>query len=250
MYNNNQKIRCIAIDDDEYSLELITGLINKIPFLELSDAFSNPINAISYLNKNRVDLIFSDIEMNGLNGIQLINSLKIKPLVILISAYDKYAIEGYNLNALDYLLKPVPFDRFLRAANKAFDVFINDKTRDYVSVPEAQAIHQNSIFVKSDYRILKLNINDILFIEGFNDYVKIHTNDSRPVLSLLSLKTLEEKLPVYEFVRVHRSYIVSLHKIDSIEKKRIRIGKFNIPISHSYCESFFNSIEKMNFCFY
>jgi DNA-binding LytR/AlgR family response regulator len=250
MQKDYQKIQCIVIDGDQSSLELMKVFINKIPFLDLSGTFLNPLNAINFINKNKVGLIFSDIEMSGINGIQLINSLKYKPLVILISANDKYAIDGYDVDALDYILKPVSFDRLLKAANKAYDLFITDKNRDFSSLPESQMNHQNSIYVKSDYRILKLDIDKILFIEGFNDYVKVHIQDSKPILTLLNMKILEEKLPINEFARVHRSYIVSLHKIDSIEKKRIKIGNYNIPISHSYSESFFNSIEKLNLCFY
>jgi two-component system, LytTR family, response regulator len=248
--NDNRKITCIAIDDGASSLEILSGLIGKIPFLDLLGTYTNPLTAISFINSNKVDLIFSEVEMNGLNGIQLINSLKIKPLVILISVDEKYAIEGYNVDALDYILKPISFERLLKAVNKAHDVFFSFKGRDLHNIIEPQYVQQDIIFVKSDYRILKLNINDILFIEGFNDYVKIHLSNSNPVLTLLNLRTLEEKLPARVFVRVHRSYIVSLQKIDSIEKKRIKIGKRNIPISHSYFDAFFTLIEKLNIWFY
>jgi DNA-binding LytR/AlgR family response regulator len=248
--NDNRTIKCIAIDDDVSALELLAGFISKIPFLDLLATYTNPLTALSFINSNKVELIFSEVEMNGLNGIQLVNSLKVKPLVILVSVDEEHAIEGYNLDALDYILKPITFERLLKAANKAHDVFFSFKNRDMLSIIEPPNLLQDIIFVKSDYRILKLNLNDILFIEGFNDYVKIHLRNSNPVLTLLNLRTLEEKLPAREFVRVHRSYIVSLHSIDSIEKKRIKIGKRNIPISHTYFESFFNLIEKLNLWFY
>ncbi len=250
MRSDNLKIKCIVIDNEQSSLELIKSYINKIPFLELTGLFNNPFNAISYVNKNKVDLIFSEIEMTGINGIQLINSLKTKPLVILVSAIDKYAIDGYNVNALDYLLKPFPFDRFLKAANKVYDEYINNRNSDFNNSYKSNTAHRDIIFVKSEYKIIKLNVNDILFIEGYNDYVKIHIGDAKQILSLLSLKMLEEKLPANEFVRVHRSYIVSVNKIDSIEKKRIIIGNHHIPISQSYHNNFFDFIEKMNLYLY
>jgi two-component system, LytTR family, response regulator len=250
MNSSNQKIKSILIDNESSSLESLSVQLKKIPFLDLSSSFTNPVAAINFIKRNKVDLIISEIEMNGLNGIQLINSLKIKPLVILVSSEPKYAIDGYEIDAIDFLLKPVNFDRLLRAANKAYDQFFGTKEKELSGNIVAQSFNQDIIFVKSNYRILKINLADILFIEGFNDYVKIHLINSNPVLTLLSLRNLEEKLPNMEFARVHRSYIVSLRKIDNIEKKRIKIGKYTIPISQSYFESFFNSMDKKNFYIY
>ena len=250
MHAENTKIKCVAIDDEFLSLELLKGFINKIPFLELTGVFINPLDAIGFLNKNNTDLVFTDVEMKAINGIQLINTLNIKPMVILVSAHNKYAIDGYSINALDYLLKPFPFEKLLKAANKAYDLFFNGLKSFNSNSESLQKISINSIYVKSDYRILKLNLNEILFIEGYNDYVKIHILNSKPILSLLSLKNLEEKLPAMEFVRVHRSYIVSVDKIDIIEKKHIIISNHHIPISNTYNDNLFEIIEKKNLCFY
>ncbi len=250
MQDDNPKIKCVAIDNENLSLELLKGFINKIPFLELAGAYINPLDAISFLNKNKTDLVFTDVEMTGINGIQLINTLNNKPMVIIVSAHTKYAIDGYSINALDYILKPFPFEKLLKAVNKAYDQFYNRQSYSVKGSEDNQKDNCSSIYVKSDYRILKLNLNEILIIEGYNDYVKIHTTNSKPILSLLNLKNLEEKLPAKEFVRVHRSYIVSVDKIDIIEKKHIIIGSHHIPISNTYNDNFFEVIEKKNICFY
>lgn len=238
MLENNEKIKCIVVDDDILSLQLIKNSLSLIPFLDLRYTFENSFDALRYLNQNKVDLVITAVETKELNGIQLIKSLKNRPFVILTSFSDKYAIDGYNIDALDYILKPLAFERLLKACNKAYDVMINSEIKQAYS----QQVHffvQDSLFIKSDYKIIKIHLNDILYIEGCNDYVKIITSNSKPILSLLSLKALEEKLPSREFSRVHRSYIVSLKKINSIEKKRIKIENSFIPISQSYHNTFF-----------
>jgi DNA-binding LytR/AlgR family response regulator len=250
MQEESPKIKCIAIDEDSPSLELLKGHINKIPFFELIGIFTNPFDAISFLNKNKTDLVFTDVEMTGINGIQLINTLKNKPMVIIVSEHNKYAIDGYSINALDFLLKPFSFEKLLKAANKAYDQFFNVMNYQHKNTNDVQPVSFNSIYIKSDYRILKLNLNEILFIEGFNDYVKIHTINSKPILSLLSLKNLDGKLPVMDFVRVHRSYIIAVDKIDIIEKKHIIINSHHIPISQTYNAYLYEIIEKKNLCFY
>jgi DNA-binding LytR/AlgR family response regulator len=250
MLEDNPKIKCIVIDDENLSMDLLKAYIGKISFLELIGTFINPLDAISFLNKNKTDLVFTDVEMTGINGIQLISSLKKKPMVIIVSADNKYAIDGYSINALDYLLKPFPFEKLLKAANKAYDLYFNGLNYLHKNIDDLQTVRYNSIYIKSDYRLLKLYLNEILYIEGYNDYVKIHTLNSKPILSLLSLKNLEEKLPAIDFVRVHRSYIVSVDKIDIIEKKHIIINNHHIPISNTYNDYFFEVIEKKNICFY
>jgi len=244
------KINCIVIDDDNLSLDLISESVNNTPFLNLIGSFTKPFDAVNFINRNKVDLIYTDIEMPEITGIQLVNCLKYKPMVIFVSETEKYAIKGYDLDILDYLVKPYSFDRFLKASNKALNEFFKEtqtisKPKD---LPEQQ--NKNNIFVKSDYKVIKIPISSILYIEGFNDYVKFFIEGSlNPVLSLMSLKELEENLPKNEFARVHRSYIVSVNKINTIEKKRILIGKRNIPISNSYYNSFFNHIENSNYYF-
>jgi DNA-binding LytR/AlgR family response regulator len=251
MESNFLKIKCIAIDPKKSSLDSICDLINKIPFFELKGSFSNPYDALHFLGANKIDLLFTEIEMPELSGIQLINSIKNRPLIIFVSASEKYAIEGYNLDILDYLLKPVTFERFLRCANKAYNELVNyNKPFENEPLKALGNINHDIIFVKSDYKIIRLATSNIMFIEGFNDYVKIFLEDNpKPVLSLLSLKVMEDRLPTPEFVRVHRSYIVSVNKINMIEKKRIIIEKHHIPISNSYYDSFYTVIKKMNICF-
>ena len=236
-------MRCIVIDDEILALDQTRSYIGKIPFLELAGTFSDPFDAMDYLMKNRVDLIFTDIEMNDINGVQLMSSLNNRPMVIFISAYERYAIDGYSLDAIDYLLKPVPFERFLKAANKAYGTFTQrDGARaaavvsDLFSAPPPA--FPDYIFVKTDNRLIKLFFADILFVEGYGDYIKIHLQDNRTILSLQNMGALEVKLSA-NFARVHRSYIVAIDKIDEIERKRIKIGKHTIPISDSYQEAFF-----------
>ncbi len=239
-------MRCIAIDDENLALELIKGYISRIPFLELDSVFTNPFDAMDYLMKNKVDLIFCDIEMNDINGVQLISSLKNRPMVVFISAYDRYAIDGFSLDAIDYLLKPVSFDRFLKAVNKAYENFSlkNHRSRPVVVHTEAGNITPGNeyIFIKSDNRLVKLFFSDILFVEGYGDYVKIHLKDNKVLLSLQNMSSLETKLPT-GFTRVHRSFIVSIDKIEEIERKRIKISKHNIPISDTYNETFFSMLN-------
>jgi DNA-binding LytR/AlgR family response regulator len=178
--------------------------------------------------------------MPEITGISFLKSLKYKPMVIFITAYEKYALEGFELDVLDYLLKPVSFDRFVKATTKALDYFY------YLNNSDANRLNKSRyIFVKADYKIIKINIDDIIYIEGLKDYIKIYTG-SKPILTLSSLKNIEEKLPSKEFMRVHKSFIVSVAKIESISKSRIKIGDKEIPISDNYRDTFFGSIEENN----
>ena len=237
-------IKCIAIDNDPVSLKLLEEHISGIPFLNLLKSFQNPFDAIEFLSKEQVDLLFTEVELPSLNGVQLIRSLSNQPMVVITSANDKYAVEAFQIGALDYILKPISFDRVVRAANRARECF-NNRSFHIKLNPNALEDAYDYIFVKSDYKIIKINLEDILLIEGLKDYVKIHTFE-RSVLSLLSLKGLETRLPSSLFIRVHRSYIVALNKIDSIEKSRIKIEKYYIPISDLYKEAFFKRIQSQN----
>ena len=236
-------MRCIIIDDEVLALELLRSYIGKIPFLELAGSFADPFDAMDYLMKNPVDLVFTDIEMNDINGVQLISSLSNRPMVIFISAYQQYAIDGYSLDAIDYLLKPVPFDRFLKAVNKAYDAY---NQRESPRLKEAPAVVaapvRDHIFIKTDSRLVRLLFADVLFVEGYGDYIKIHLRDGKILLSLQNMGSFEAKLPP-NFARVHRSYIVAIDKIEEIERKRIKIGKHIIPISESYQEAFLARIN-------
>jgi len=234
-------INCIIVDDEPLALDLLEDNIKKIPFLKLIKKCKNVTEALKIYNAEKIDLIFLDIEMPDISGIQFLKSLKNKPMVIFITAYEKYALEGFELDVLDYLLKPVSFDRFLRAVNKAYEYFgfINTKSQPQ----ENQGIYHEYIFVKSDHKIIKINTDDILYIEGLKDYVKIFSG-GRPVFTLLSLKFLEEKLHPAKFIRVHRSYIISVSKIEYIGKSKVNIGGTSIPISNFYRDRLFNIINE------
>ena len=236
-------IRCIAIDDESLALDLIEDNIRKVPFLELVRRFKSGYEAMEFLQVEKIDLLFLDIQMPDISGIQFLKSLKNKPLVIFTTAYEKYALEGFELDVIDYLLKPFSFDRFLKAVNKARDYIhlkeknISDETGNPI---KAQAGY---IFVKADYKLVKINFNEILYIEGLKDYIKIFTG-GKPVLTLLSLKSLEEKLPSADFVRVHRSYIVAVNKIQFIQRSFIHIGDKEIPFSDNYKEQLLSIINQ------
>jgi len=235
-------IRCIAIDDDAHALGIVENYISKLPFLELLKTFNNAFDAIEYMDIEKIDLVFTDVEMPALTGLEFLGSLRHRPYSIIVSEQERYAVDAFNLDAVDYLLKPFTFERFLKAVNK-----VQEQIRLKTTVPalvQGAKQERDYIFIKSDYKTIRINVNDILFIEGLKDYVKLHTTD-KPVLSLLSLRTLELGLPPERFIRVHRSYIVALNKIDVIEKSRIRIGQHTITISDMYRDAFLNRIQPM-----
>lgn len=240
-------MRCIIIDDEPLALDLLEDDISKIPFLTLTQKFQSPFEALDTLKSGEVDLLFLDIQMPDITGLEFLKSLEKKPLVIFTTAYDQYALEGYNLDVIDYLLKPIPFERLLKAAGKAQDLF-KAQNLGYTTPEEGASTvgaFPDYIFVKSGYDILKVTIADIQFIEGLKDYVKIYL-PTQPILTLLNLKTIVEKLPPKKFVRVHRSYIVALDKINAIRKNKIIIGNKEIPIGEHYKEDFFDMINERN----
>lgn len=222
---------CLAVDDEPLALDLLEDNIKKIPFLKLVKRCNNAIEANQFLQTQSVDLVFLDIQMPGLTGIQFLQGLsQTPPLVILVTAYEQYAIEGFNLDVVDYLLKPVSFERFLKAVNKA-----QDKSKTKTQLPASTSSY---MFVNSEYNLVRIDFNELVYIEGLKDYVKIFlTSATRPVITRMSMKSLEEKLPGDQFVRVHKSYIVSLKKIESIRKGRITMLKTQIPISEHYKEN-------------
>ncbi|WP_262905133.1 LytR/AlgR family response regulator transcription factor [Neotamlana sargassicola] len=235
-------ISCIIIDDEPLALELLEDFISKIEFLDLIASCSNGFEATNILRNNKVDLIFTDIEMPNFSGIDIIKSLDYNPHFIFTTAYSHYAVEGFNLNAIDYLVKPIPFHRFLKAATRAQSIINNEKQEPTVVNVEKPAPEQDFIFVKSEYENLKVNINDIKYIEGLKDYIKIYTNKDKPILTLNSLKNFEEKLS-HNFIRVHKSYIVSLNHIHSVQRNRIIIDEKWIPIGVSYKTEFLKRID-------
>ncbi|MFA5330293.1 MAG: LytTR family DNA-binding domain-containing protein [Prolixibacteraceae bacterium] len=239
-------MNCIAIDDEPLALDLIKDYIEKIPFLKLERTFTNPIEGLGYLQENKVDLVFLDVELPYLSGIEFVKCLQTKPMVIFTTAYEKYALAGYDLEITDYLVKPFVFERFLKAVNKAYcNNKLNAKTPERaVAVPE-KSNQSDFIMVKTGYNTINVNLNDILYIEGLKDYIKIHLA-GKTILTLNSLKKLQEMLPESRFVRVHRSFIVSLPKIDSIQRNRIVIGKIFVPVGENYKSAFKDSISSIN----
>jgi DNA-binding LytR/AlgR family response regulator len=221
-------MRCIAIDDEPLALQLITEYASRIPFLVLAGTFTDPDEAKVWLQQNEADLLFLDIQMPDINGLQFYKSLAEKPLVIFTTAYSEYAVDGFNVDAVDYLLKPFEYDRFLKAVFKA---------REYLEFLTNQELQMASIFVKVDYQLMKINLKDVELIEGLDDYVRIHIKP-KPVLTLMTLKSLQEKLPPQEFVRIHRSYIVPASKIESFGKSKVRVSGREIPVGSSYSEMY------------
>lgn len=233
-------MNCIIIDDEPLAVELLEDFVSKIPNLKLVSSCSNAIDAVSILQNNKIDLIFLDIEMPEFTGIEFIKSLDVKPLFIFTTAYSHYAVEGFNLNAVDYLVKPIPFHRFLKAVNRAQEIYLLKKEENPPSIKTLGS--QNFIFVKSDYENIKLNFNDIKYFEGLKDYIKIFSTSHKPILTLSNFKKIEEKLPEDLFIRVHRSYIVSLKYINSVQRNRILIDGVRIPIGQNYKDEFIKKI--------
>jgi DNA-binding LytR/AlgR family response regulator len=217
-------IHCIAIDDEPLALQLINEYCGKISFLQLDKVFTNTDEAIAWLAQNKVDLLFLDIQMPDVNGLQFYKNLSEKPPVIFTTAYKDFAVEGFNVDAVDYLLKPFEYDRFLKGVYKA---------KEYIEFLSSQELQLNSIFVKVNYEIMKINLKEIELIEALDDYIKLYIKPN-PVLTLMTLKSIQEKLPNRDFVRVHRSFIVPLNKIEKFSKTKLVVAGKEIPIGSSY----------------
>lgn len=235
-------LNCWIVDDEPLALSLLESYVNKIPFLKLTGKYSSAVSAMQNIATEKVDVLFLDIQMPGVNGMDFAYTISDNTRVIFTTAFSEYAVEGYRVNALDYLLKPFSFEEFIVAAKKALNWFEIKTKSDYDSEKERSNI---GIFVKSEYKYLHILYKDIDYIEGLKDYVKIYTeSDNKPILSLMSLKQLEEELPFENFIRVHRSYIINMDKIDSVNKKRIVIGDKQIPIGDTYRKQFMSIIDK------
>ena len=236
-------LNCWIVDDEPLAVSLLESYVNKVPFLKLTGKFSNALSAMQNIATEKVDVLFLDIQMPEVNGMDFAHTISNNTRVIFTTAFSEYAVEGYRVNALDYLLKPFSFEEFVAAAKKAYGWF---EIVQQKSIPDIEKTRENvGIFVKSEYKYLHILYDDVLYIEGLKDYVKIYTQDSlKPILSLMSLKQLEEDLPFGNFVRVHRSYIINVDKISSINKNRIIIDKKQIPIGETYKKQFMNLIDK------
>jgi two-component system, LytTR family, response regulator len=224
-------LTCIAIDDEPLALELLEDNISKVPFLQLIGSYNNPLDAMKALQQQNTDLVFLDIQMPGITGLQFIQSIPQKPMFILITAYEKYALEGFNLDVVDYLVKPVALERFMKACNKALELH-QLKTKQKEMTQEAQPEY---FFINVDYSLLKVIFKDIMYVEGLKDYIKIHLkSSSKPVVARMSMKSIEEQLPSAMFIRVQKSYIISKEYITAIRKNSIFIGNIEIPVGDNY----------------
>lgn len=235
-------ISCLIVDDEPLARSLLTDYVKKVPYLNLLDASSSPLTAIEILRSTPVDLLFLDIQMPEITGISLLKALQKKPLVILTTAYSEYALEGYELDVIDYLLKPITFERFLRAVEKVNQRLTTPTPAPIVkNIPEVTA--QPFVFVKDGTKLVKVRWEDILYVEGLKDYVTIHTRTQK-IVTLQRLKSLEEQLPPDKFIRIHHSYIVAVDAIDVIHKGEVQIGTVTIPVSDTYRKAFKDFTDK------
>ena len=221
-------MQCIAINDEPLALQLITQYCEKVPFLQLKKVFTNPDEAIIYLHQNLVDLIFLDIQMPDISGLQFYKNLSLpnKPQVIFTTAFKDYAVDGFNVEAVDYLLKPFEFDRFLKAVYKA---------KEFMDFLSSQDLQMSSIFIKANYEMMKINLKDIDLIEALDDYIKLYIKPT-PILTLMTLKSIQEKLPNKEFIRIHRSYIIAVAKVEKFSKSKVFVSGKELPIGTSYSD--------------
>ncbi len=246
------KLKCIAVDDEPLALDIIEDYVSKVPFLELVKRTENAIEALQLVQAGDIDLVFLDIQMPDLTGIQFLKIAGGKANFILTTAYSQYALESYDLNVSDYLLKPIAFDRFYKAVEKVLQQSKAPEVAEPVAVAPPPSANTSSgnpivdyIFVKTEHKIQKIHLEDILYIEGLKDYISIFTKTER-VITLQNMKKMEETLPPSQFIRVHKSYIISLDKIQSIERSRIAISGKTIPIGDTYREEFFKRIDNRN----
>jgi DNA-binding LytR/AlgR family response regulator len=237
-----QKLSCYIIDDEYLAQEILEEYILKVPFLELKGTFISPLEAASQMEKDKPDLLFLDVNMPDLDGLSFIPMLNPKPMIILTTAYDQYALKAFELEVKDYLVKPFPFERFYKGVLRLYQeqiTKVKPENQDNETLPKQE---QEFIFLKVGHRIQKIAICDILFVEAMKDYLRIHTS-KETIMTLLSFSKLEELLPRQGFARVHRSFMVAINKIDHIEKNRIRIAEQTIPISETYAEAFYNRLR-------
>jgi len=223
------RLKCIAIDDEPLALKLITRYVHQFPELQLMQTFDDAVSGAEYLKQGTTDLLFIDINMPDITGIELVRSLEKKPIIIFITAYKKFAFEGFELEALDYLLKPIDAKRFAKAVEKAIDYYKYKHTG-----PDEK--QDSSLYVYSEYKMVKINLDNIEYIESMEDYIKIHQHNEKTILTLMPLKTVLEKLPADKFQRIHRSFIVAVGKIKSIHNRKVQLAEAELPVSESYMD--------------
>ncbi len=233
-------MNCIIVDDEPLARDILEGFTGKVPFLELKASCKNGFEALEVLQNEKIDLVFLDIQMPDINGIQLYESLNYKPMVIFTTAYSNYAVTGFDLDAVDYLVKPFAYQRFLKAVNKAYEQLNQQKPAG------TSASQRDFMFVKDGTKIVKVVFADILYLEGMKDYVKIVLKDRKMVMPLISMQNMVKKLPRGQFVRIHRSYIVSLSQIDSVEKNRVVIDGKWLPVGNSYKNQLMDALGRIN----
>ena len=238
-------IKCIIVDDEPLAVAQLEKYVERVPFLVNVGSCSSAVEAMDILSTGNVDAMFVDINMPDIDGVQLVRSLARPPMVVFTTAYSEYAIEGFRLDAIDYLLKPIAFDSFLKAANK-LKLIYGIKNPAQPAVEQGDTVANDCLYVKSDYKMLRVPISSIKYIEGMSEYVRIFVEDSpKPIVSLLSMKKIEESLPADTFMRVHRSYLVNLNKVKEVSKMRIVYdGDVYVPIGEMYKEKFFEYIDK------
>lgn len=234
------KLKCILVDDEPLALNLLESYAAQIHNLEVAGKFTHPVKALEFLRENPVDLLLVDIQMPDLNGLELVSQLTVKPVLIFTTAFSQYALDGFRADAVDYLLKPIDFTDFQKAINKVTELLElrNAKNTNFET-------NKEFLFIKSEYKIIRINFSEIVYIQGMSEYVKIHLTVRKPVMSLLSLKSLENQLPSDMFMRVHKSYIVNLHKINTVERNEIVYDDGTIiPVSQQYKDAFQAFLDK------
>lgn len=239
-------MNCIIIDDEPLAIEVLSGYCKKLGFIEEVGSYTNPLDAITVIKEKKVDLIFCDIEMPQISGLEFISALENRPLFIFTTAYSQYAVEGFELNAVDYLVKPIPYHRFIKAISRVKELMALKEQPISANVfPSNGETNENQkfIFVKSEHESVKINLDDIQYIQGLKDYLKIHIVDSnKTILTLLSFKELLDKLPPNQFLRVHKSFVVNVNFIRTVQRNRIVIDDIRIPIGDSHKAQFFSSL--------
>lgn len=235
-------MNCVLVDDESPALQLLEDNVRQIPYLNIIAVLRNPLQLLDLLKEQQVDLIFLDIQMPGISGLELLKSIQNPPMVILVTAYAEHALDGFNLDVVDYLVKPVPFSRFVKAVEKARTLFTARQPQQKLVQPE-----DDHFFVNANYALVKVKLNDITYIEGLKDYVKINIAGGSPVITRMGLKSVEERLSSDRFMRVHRSYIIAVDKIESIQKSQLVIAGFEVPIGEGYRKALQHYIITKNF---